>query len=442
VSLPNSIDEQTATVGLLQHIGGGNLGDDATLHTVLASIRRRWPHSRALVFSLNPSDTEKRHDIAAYPARRVTWSFGYAPRPFTTTARGRIKTFVQKSPALFRVIRAVNTFVIRRPIDAIHEMQFLVKSFWRIRSCNILVVCGGGQLTEWGGPWGFPYTIFKWVLLARLARVKCFFLNVGAGPLLHPLSILFVKRALAAADYVSFRDKASSALLQGLGFASVSHVFPDSAYILDVSSYRRRRAKRHEDSIVGIAPMPYLDPRTFPPKKDQEAYQKYIRKLAAFSSHLAARGYSVALFGTDIGVDPLAISDVEITMRSHTSVDRMRSVTCLTAHSLSELLSQIASFDYVVTCRFHGVVFAHLLNKPVLAIAHHPKVTTLMHDLGLSDYCLDINTFDSGRLAERFESLVANRDYVKHVMAEQLAAYKQRLTDQFDELFPKTTRVA
>jgi polysaccharide pyruvyl transferase WcaK-like protein len=41
--------------------------------------------------------------------------------------------------------------------------------------------------------------------------------------------------------------------------------------------------------------------------------------------------------------------------------------------------------DYVVTCRLHGVIFAHLLNKPVLTIAHHPKVTELMAALGLSE---------------------------------------------------------
>jgi hypothetical protein len=39
------------------------------------------------------------------------------------------------------------------------------------------------------------------------------------------------------------------------------------------------------------------------------------------------------------------------------------------------------------TCRFHGVIFAHLLNKPILAVARHPKVTELMVGLELSNYC-------------------------------------------------------
>jgi len=39
--------------------------------------------------------------------------------------------------------------------------------------------------------------------------------------------------------------------------------------------------------------------------------------------------------------------------------------------------------DYVVTCRFHGVIFVHLLNKPILAVARHPKVAELMAGLEL-----------------------------------------------------------
>ena len=50
-------------IGLLDHVGGGNLGDDATLAAVAANIRRRWPNVEIVAFSMNPDDTEKRHGI-------------------------------------------------------------------------------------------------------------------------------------------------------------------------------------------------------------------------------------------------------------------------------------------------------------------------------------------------------------------------------------------
>src|SRR5215467_4152682 len=61
-------------IGLLDHLGGGNLGDDATLDAVMQNIKSRWPTAEISGFSMNPSDTQKRHNIPAYPIRYQTWS--------------------------------------------------------------------------------------------------------------------------------------------------------------------------------------------------------------------------------------------------------------------------------------------------------------------------------------------------------------------------------
>ena len=85
----------------------------------------------------------------------------------------------------------------------------------------------------------------------------------------------------------------------------------------------------------------------------------------------------LTLFGTDIGFDPLAIEDLQMALRNRHSVTRLPYDS---VKSAKELLAAMNKMDYVVTCRFHGVVFAHLLNKPVLAISRHPKVMDLMKE--------------------------------------------------------------
>ena len=100
----------------------------------------------------------------------------------------------------------------------------------------------------------------------------------------------------------------------------------------------------------------------------------------------------------------------------------------------------MSSLDYLVTCRFHGVIFAHMLNKPVLALSHHPKVTKLMSEMGLSNYCLDIHACDFKVLAKAFQTMVSDRDEIKSRMAEKLASNKRELTMQFDALFPREAR--
>lgn len=425
-------------IALLQHTGGGNLGDDATLHVVMRNIKQRWPHAEIVALSINPDDTGERHGIPAYPISTRTWSFGYQVPRTEVTFKEKLKARASKSRLLFRLLRATNALLIRAPRGLFRELSFLVASYRIIRSFEFLIISGGGQLTERDGPWGFPYTIFKWVALAKAAHVKCIFLNVGAGPLNHPLGKFFARRALYAADYVSFRDDESQILAQAIGFRSESRVFPDCAYSIEAPTVNVRSFGDRDHSIVGIAPLPHGDPRLGPKEGNQTVYDDFVGKFATFSLWLAAHSYSISLFGSDIGIDPLAIEDLQVALRSHRGVrlqyDSVKSIT--------QLLATMSTMDYVVACRFHSVIFAHLLNKPVLAISHHPKVTKLMKDLGQSKYCLEIRKFDSNLLIDTFRSLVSDADEIKRHMATILVDYKSQLTAQFDDLFPPPSRHA
>ena len=113
-------------------------------------------------------------------------------------------------------------------------------------------------------------------------------------------------------------------------------------------------------------------------------------------------------------------------------------VLCL---KMGNCLPLIGSQHFIVTCRFHGVIFTHLLNKPVLALSHHLKVTLLTDDLGLSRYCFDIHTCDAASLTKAFRSLVQNGSEIKSRMNEKSAHYKGGLSLQFDDLFGKVARL-
>jgi polysaccharide pyruvyl transferase WcaK-like protein len=421
-------------IGLLDHVGGGNLGDDATLDAVAGNIKRRWPNAEIVAFSMNPDDTETRHGIRSHPIRRKGWSIGYKPAGTEATLKETVKALTRKYSAVFYLLKATHA-VVRLPVEVFRELSFLVSSRRNIKSFDLLIISGGGQLTEKDGPWGFPYTIFKWVVLARSTGVRCMFLNLGAGPLTHPLSRFFVTRALLAADYVSLRDDKSRALVYEIGFRGDSRVCPDSVYGLEVPMTNGSSLGRPAEPIVGFAPMPYPDPRECLAEKDRIVYDEFIQKLAIFASWLVGQSCALTMFGTDIGVDPLAIEDLQMALLGHHGVTSSQYRVNHSVKSVHDLLGTMSEMDYVVTCRFHGVVFAHLLNKPVLAIAHHRKVMDLMTALELPAYCVDIRDFDPKLLAERFASMIINAEEIRSRMATSLTRNRQRLRSQFDELF-------
>ena len=427
----------TKTIGLLDHIGGGNLGDDATQEAVIHNIRSRWPSAAICAFSMNPDDTRARHGIGSYPIRRKTWIFGTASTNGTPSLKSRIKAGSRLHPALFAILRTIYNLAFKIPAACYAEACFLARSLRILRSFDLLVISGGGQLTEsWGGPWKFPYTIFKWIFLARLARVKPVFLNVGAGPLARPLSKYFVRTALSLADYVSFRDVKSAELVHRIGYRGETPVFPDVVYSLKNDFCSVSLPVTQRISNVGIAPMPYGHPPLYFDGNSQD-YDSLIQSLAALGKRVLADESRVTLFCTDIGADPPSVHDLRRALKNTSRFPADELLDVAVAQSTTDLLCTMSAMDYVITCRFHGLVFAHLLNKPVIALCHHPKMRTLMDDLGLSRYCLDITNVDSDNLTDAFYELVANAAQIKSRMSAICSSYKDALARQFDQLFSR-----
>jgi polysaccharide pyruvyl transferase WcaK-like protein len=314
------------------------------------------------------------------------------------------------------------------------ECAFLARSFRAVRDLDVFVISGGGQLLDsWGGPWAYPYTIFKWVMLTSMVGMKCYFVNVGAGPLKHPLSRFFVRHALAMADYVSFRDETSKALARSIGFTGEADVFPDCVYAIDAEAWRTECHAGANAKVVGLSPMAWCDPRRYW-QRDQDAYEMFVQKIASFGADLA-RSYRITLFSTDVWFDSQTLQAVDERLKAATGDQVTRMSGSGSIHSLDTLLSEMAAMDYVITCRFHGVIFAHLMNIPVIALSHHTKVTTLMADLGLSEYCLNIDDFDVDQLSVAFARMVANTAEIKARMAEKVAYYESALARQFESLF-------
>jgi len=428
-------------IGLINHMGLGNLGDDATQDAVIQNIKSRWPNAEIVLFSMNPADTSFRHRVPSYPIRAEFWKRRERNVNGSSTPESKVKNSLRKYPLVFQLLRAIKNVTIRVPDRLFEELSFLGKSFRIIRSFDLLVISGGGQLLDsWGGPWKFPYTVFKFTLLAKLSRAKCYFLNVGAGPLDDPLAKWFVRKALSLADYVSFRDADSRKLVEKIGFTGKSQVSADCVCVLDPSAPPPSSFAGREDPVVGLSPMAYCDPRVYW-LKDQAVYERFIHNVASFGSWLGRNHYRLALFSTEISFDSRAIKEVKALLGTSNRDQRLHMVKLEHITGIDELLSAMHTMDYIVTCRFHGVVFAHLLNKPVIALSHHPKVFSLMNDLGLARYCVDIRNCDVNLLQETFLSLVANQVEIRSRMAKKLACYKETLLIQFDQLFPQQPNV-
>jgi polysaccharide pyruvyl transferase WcaK-like protein len=423
-------DGAMKTIGLLDHMGYGNLGDAAIQDAVIANIQKRLPNTRIVGFSFVPDDTVQRHGIPTYP---IQWWYPTltvtesqpADKP---TFKSTLKSALKNIPLIYPLAK--------RFLNLLREAAFWLRSYWVLRTLDLLIISGGGQLSElWGGPWSHPYKIFQFSLLTKAARKKLYFLNVGAGPLKHPLSRFFIKCALRSADYRSFRDADSEELIRSLGVKAKTHVYPDPAYALEVEERLEKTPPSGSMPTVGLNPFGFCDPRIWP-RKDASLYHEYLEKITYFSQWLLDQGYTLRLFTTEMSVDRYAIEDLKARLLSRlVSPDVVSQVFPTPAESVKDLLHQMSQFDYIVTPKFHGIVFSHLLRKPVIALSYGRKMDVAMRAVGQERFCADVERFDVLWLERAFLALVAESASIRLRSGAEVETRAAKLSQQFDGLF-------
>ena len=400
-------------ISLFGHFGSPNIGNESTLLATLARLRTRFPDSELRCICTIPETVVARDGIDAIP---IT----------TRTAKlwDRRLPLARRVPMAFAGVGA--------------ELQQYLRAFEQMDETDMLIVPGTGVLTDAYGLsyWG-PYSLFKWVLAAKLRGVKVFVVSVGAGPIRTPAGKILIRAALSLADYRSFRDLPSRECVRAIGFrGQPDPVYPDLVFDLPQASSRRDRPTQAGDRpVVGLGLMVYHghysadDPRP-------ETYRAYLEALVALAGWLIERGYDIALLLGD--ADTEAIDDFRSVVSARLGGAGADRITARPIRSVSDLLDELAATDFVVATRFHNTLLALLLNKPVIAISFHHKCSSLMRQMGLSEYCHEIHQIDSDELIAQFSQLERNRDAVKRSIAAAVEWAQAALDDQYDALFGAT----
>ena len=440
-----SASQPRRKIGVIGHGGTKNLGDEALFATVLQNIRRRIPNAEVVGFTINPQDTTERNGIPCFPIRRedgpalaqsgTSSDLGSAGREIgsapAASGRERIKDTLKAIPGLRALFSALRSFV-QILVSIAAEPKFLLDSYRRLRGVELLLAAGGQQLNDgYGGPWGYPFTLYKWTLLAKLTGTKVALLSVGAGPIDSPLSKFFFRRVLNRVDYRSYRDTVSSRLMESFGIKGSHPVLPDLVYSLRLPTPRQAPARAMR-VVVGANPVPFFDGRYWP-TPDPARYEDYVRKFARFAEWLDENGHSVLFFPTQTRADALTIGDICQAMNGHGQSPNL--LPGQPVQTLDDLVSEISRADLIVANRYHGILISLMMNKPVLGIAYHEKSRALLEQAGQGDYVLNITDFKAEDLIERFAAMEADAPALKKRIAERMTPLRKALEQQYDTVF-------
>jgi polysaccharide pyruvyl transferase WcaK-like protein len=417
----------TLRIGLMGTFGYGNLGDAAIQDAIIQNIRIRCPDAEIIGFSLNPADTEQRHGIKSYAISRMSWT---QPTVGKHSLATRLEVRMRSSSR--PLFRQLERWISRVPL----EFRMLVEAFKTLHGVDMLIISGGGQLDDYwggGGPWSHPYTLLKYGLLARIKGARYIFLSVGAGPLNARLSQLFVRLALSLASYRSFRDDSSRHLLADLGFNRSDPVYPDLAHSLP-ALHVQSSPEHTGERLVGISPVGYFKAGCWP-QTDTETYRLYSERLTQFAVGVIQRGYKVVFLPGEVHFDQMAIADIRNQLAQAGYPESSGCVLNPPIESVGDLLQQLQALQCVVASRFHILLLAQQLGKPVIALSYQSKIDNLMADTGQARYCLPVGEFDPQDLLSLFIDMESQSEAIRIQVQRNTQSYRNLLEEQYERVF-------
>lgn len=394
--------------------GQQNLGNDCTLQAVLHHVRRYCPDAELMCSCTGPDEVSASYNIATFPIRIKPAS---SPVKHQNVAA-----------------RLMRMFLIRVPRELFHWAS----AFRALKGTDVVIAPGTGLLVDHTtGPFGIPYDVFKWSILAKLRRCKLLFVSVGAGPISHPLSKWLFRFGLSLADYRSYRDSFSRAYLKNIGLDTRDDpIFPDLAFSLPNDMLPELRNCDSHKPVVGIGLMGYHSKREKRgAQQDDDVYRDFIGKLGALANWCVLHDYTVRTLIGDVRYDSKVKQDLFDLLGELGLAGQNIQIIDEEIGDLRELLLQIAKSDIVVSPRFHNIILALMLNKPVISISYNEKFEFLMNEMKLSGYCQSIDKLDVDKIIEQFVDLEKTSQSHKAYIKIKSDEYRRSLDRQYDAIF-------
>jgi polysaccharide pyruvyl transferase WcaK-like protein len=405
-------DRNGPRIGLFGLLGSGNSGNEASMESVLAYLRRDHPEAVLDAMCGGSERVREVHNIAAVPLS-LNDKYGRLP--------------LGPARILLRVVGK-----LADPVRI---------ALW-VRRHDAVIVPGAGPLeaTLPVRAYGFPFALFVLCVSGKLWGVRVALVSVGADLIKRPTTRLLSNAAARFAFYRSYRDAYSMNAMRERGIdVAQDRLFPDLVFGVPTPRY-----DPGDPQLVGVGLMDYKGGNDDRDRAD-ELQSTYIANMTAFVKWLIDNNYNVWLFGGDATFDYAIVEDVKARVSQAAGLpDSSARIVVKSFSSYTEMLSVMNGVGSVVATRYHNVMCALKLCKPTIAIGYSQKFVALMDSMGVAQFTHFADQLDVDRLILRFEELQEGREELLVEMRKRNNANADDMAEQFallsKVLFPRSVR--
>lgn len=246
---------------------------------------------------------------------------------------------------------------------------------------------------------------------------------------------LLMTRAVAKAEVRSYRDDYSRDYMTRLGISSdADKIVPDLAFALPDEWLPTLQPTNDPPKVIGIGVIAYFG-WNVDPVRGREMYAAYIVKLAKFVSSLIDAGYSIRLLIGERRTDTQTIQDLLDAIGPAKLSQAGDRIVSPEFDSVQDVLREISRTDIIVASRFHNLVFALLMGRPVVSLGYSAKFEALMKEMKMELYCQSVEDLDVDRLRVQLDDLATNHAAAVNFISTKVVEYRQQLERIYDSTF-------
>jgi polysaccharide pyruvyl transferase WcaK-like protein len=212
-------------------------------------------------------------------------------------------------------------------------------------------------------------------------------------------------------------------------------VYPDLAFSFQSTLLPACQNVGKQRPVFGIGLKDYLGQEGLRDRNNNSTYRDYLNTLGDLVAWLCERKYMVRLIIGDVSYDSGVKQDFMELLYERGLMNSEDQIVNEPVFTVKQLLSQIATVDFLVTSRFHNLVLALMLNKPVVCLSDHRKLDSLMTEIGLTEYYLPLTNLDFGDLTDRLVKLEKNAEALRPYIKQKTEEYRRTLDKQYNLIF-------
>ncbi len=241
-------------------------------------------------------------------------------------------------------------------VHYIPRYNFLKIYYWMINS-SFIILGGGGLFQDSTSFFSFLY-YFVIGMISILSGKKLIIYGQSFGPIKRKVSLLLLKIVLYFSEYIFIRDVYSFRLTYLLGEGKKAFLIPDIVYFLDISLTYHLNKK--QEILI------------FP--RDRGDIEKLVKILR----------YIINKFNINLAIIPMHYPIDKDVARSVFEKINDRGVRVIDKPlERKDILREIGDSLGVISYRFHGLVFSHIVGVPFIGISDDPKIFSYLDSLNV-----------------------------------------------------------